>query len=249
MKPNLGTGLIAFVLISGMGLNGLAHSRGLVGFTPPPSNAGTWSGMNEHGFHDPGARRGVPKGWVLAGNAVNRYGVGTDSGQGAPLGHRFVVIRSRPYLSTGTQVSPQPTLQDGATPAPPFATIMQSFSAAAYRGKRMRLSAHLQTTEVSEAAGLWIRVEAQNGKLLGFDNMESRQLVGTTPWQRYDIILDVPTEGATIAAGFLLAGNGEVKAADFRFEPVDASVPITAPPVRAPEQTLPDAPSNLQLHM
>lgn len=249
MKRNRG---FAYLLVAGIGLSGSVCASGLVGFTPPPGNAGNWSGLNAHGPDDSGARRGVPKGWILAGNAVNRYAVGTDSGQGAPLGHRFVRIRSNPpWLSTGTNIASRDKPKDEAALAqvPPFATVMQSFRADAYRGKRMRLSALLQTTEVSDAAGLWIRVEAQNGRLLAFDNMESRQLAGTTPWQRHDIVLDVPEEGATIAAGFLLAGSGEVKAADFQFEPVDASVPVTAPPVRSPEQTLPDAPANLQLHM
>ena len=199
---------------------------------------------------DVGYRRGPPKGWVVAGSAPERYLISTDVGEGAPSGRRFARIESLTrYTTTGTHIAKSAQKGGENAKAPQFATVMQSIRADAYRGKRMRLSTLLKATTVSDAASLWMRVEAQNGKVLGFDNMESHQIVGTTAWQRYDVVLDVPAESATISFGFLLAGTGAVMAADFQFATVDASVATTAPPDAAPERTLPDVPVNLELRL
>jgi hypothetical protein len=44
--------------------------------------------------------------------------------------------------------------------------------------------------------------------VLVIDNMQDRGPKGTTPWTRYEITVDVPTEGKAIYFGALHPGNG-----------------------------------------
>ena len=57
-------------------------------------------------------------------------------------------------------------------PADGFGTLMQSFKADAYRGKRIRLSAWMKT-ENAASAQMWLRLDGTKS-VLGFDNMDSR---------------------------------------------------------------------------
>ena len=70
---------------------------------------------------------------------------------------------------------------------------MQAFRAQDFRGKRLRFSAMVRVKDVQ---GLDGAVDASGGKdskqPLGFDNMQSRSLSGTTACKRYDVVLDVP---------------------------------------------------------
>ena len=75
----------------------------------------------------------------------------------------------------------------------------------AFRGKRLRLSAFLKAEDVGGAATLWLRVDAERGRVVAFDNMEARQSVGalsgTTDWLKRSIVLDVPAEAVTVNFG------------------------------------------------
>ena len=62
-------------------------------------------------------------------------------------------------------------------------TMMQSISAEAYRGKRLRFTAVLKTRDVDGWTGLWMRVEKPD-RHGAFDNMQQRPLRGTTEWTR-----------------------------------------------------------------
>lgn len=93
---------------------------------------------------------------------------------------------------------------------------------------RSRPLAGRPTTRSSLAlAGLSMRVESLRASQLAFDNMEARPVKGTTPWTRYDVVLDVPTDAATIMFGFCREGQGRVWADDFALEVVGLDVPTT----------------------
>jgi len=117
-----------------------------------------------------------------------------------------------------------------------FGTLMQRIAADDYRGKRCRLSGYLRTDSAARAQ-MWLRVDGPDREVVAFDNMRSRPIVGTTDWTRYDIVLDVPTDGADIAFGFFLSGGGKVWGDNFKLEEVDSTVPVTAS-----KPTLPRAP-------
>ena len=63
-----------------------------------------------------------------------------------------------------------------------FGTIMRSFDAAPYRGRRVRFSAMLRGREITGRAGVWLRVDTAEGDSSAFDNMDDRPLRGSTAW-------------------------------------------------------------------
>lgn len=104
---------------------------------------------------------------------------------------------------------------------------MQQFKADKFIGKRMRLSCFLKTKDVDTFSGMWMRVDNAFDDVLQFDNMSNRPIKGTTQWNRYTIVLDVPSESSVISFGVILTGQGIIWADQFRFEEVDKNVATT----------------------
>ena len=71
--------------------------------------------------------------------------------------------------------------------------------------------------------------------------MMDRPIKGTTTWQNYEVVLDVPQDATGIAFGILLNKSGWVWLNGVKFESVGLDVPVT---VKAPAQ-LPEGPTNL----
>src|SRR5271167_1537397 len=103
---------------------------------------------------------------------------------------------------------------------------MPSFRAANYVGKRNRFSAFVKSDGVQSWSGLWMRVD-KGQDMVAFDNMVDRPIKGTTGWQKYEVVLDVPQDATGIALGVLLDGPGEVWLNGGKFEVVGADVPTT----------------------
>ncbi|WP_235909025.1 hypothetical protein, partial [Roseiconus nitratireducens] len=74
----------------------------------------------------------------------------------------------------------------------------------------MRFFGYIKTDDVTEYAGLWLRVDSKERGTVAFDNMRQRPITGTNDWYRYEIVLDVPEDGAMIHFGALLAGGGTI---------------------------------------
>jgi hypothetical protein len=98
-----------------------------------------------------------------------------------------------------------------------FGTIMQTFSAKNYLEKEIRLTGWIKTKDVDDWAGMWMRVDGKKKYSLSFDNMENREIKGTTGWTKYHIDLYVPKTSNTISFGVLLSGTGEVWINAFHF--------------------------------
>jgi hypothetical protein len=189
---------------------------------------------------------GAPKGWTFFSNDERRYRTWTDIAQGLPIGTRCSIILGigpRPDGPGGRIRSWQEEIQSK------FGTLMQGVSAEAFHGRRVRLSAQLSTVEMNGEAALWMRVDGANGKVLNFDNMDTRGLTGTTNWSRQEVVLDVPPESAAIEFGVLLRGAGEVRVAQFALDIVDGNTPVTASGVPETRDALPKGPTNLELHL
>jgi hypothetical protein len=107
------------------------------------------------------------------------------------------------------------------------ARLTQYLDAGLYRSKRVRFSGYLKTNMVSGWAGLWMRVNTNSKFGYAFDDMEDRNLNGTTDWTYYEIVLDVPDTAAIIYIGGYLYGKGQVWMDDCAFEVVDESVEVT----------------------
>jgi hypothetical protein len=166
----------------------------------------------------------VPRGWHLAGTKPAEYESGVDSEQ-AHQGHASAFLRSK-----------RPNV-DG------FGTLMQSTNAEQYQGNKVRLSSLVKSEEVTRWAGLWMRVD-KGTEQLALDNMQNRPIKGTTGWQRYYVVLDVPKDATRIAFGILLDGPGEVWLNGTKFEIVGLDVPATSPSERRPA----DQPVNLEFN-
>lgn len=159
----------------------------------------------------------APTGWFLAGSKPANYDTGLDPASS------FAGFPSAYLKSKGDS-------QDG------FGTLMQGFAATNYLGKRIRLSAYVKSQDVTRSAGLWMRVDGkgEQAKVLSFDNMGDRPIKGTTGWQRYEVVLDVPDSAVDIAFGMLLNGPGEIWLNSADIESVSTSVPITSHTPSAP---------------
>ena len=165
-------------------------------------------------------RAAVPEGWILLGDHPANYDASVDS-QAVNNGIPSACLKS---------IKPAP---EG------FGTLMQNLGATEYLGKRIRLSAFVKSAGVQAWAGLWLRVDKGKNSV-AFDNMQNRPIKGTTVWQRYEVVLDVPRDATGIAFGILLAQTGAVWLNSAKLEIVDNNTPTTIAP-----SSLPKAPRNL----
>lgn len=163
----------------------------------------------------------APKGWFLTGSSPADYETGVDS-QVIYNDHGSAFLKS-------IKASPQG-----------FGTLMQEIGPSLYQGKRIRFSAHVKSENVQGWAGLWLRID-KGSVPVGFDNMEKRAIKGTTGWQRYEVVLDVPNEATGIAFGALLTGAGSVWLNSAKIEVVGTDVSTTG----LPEPKRPSEPVNL----
>lgn len=91
-----------------------------------------------------------------------------------------------------------------------FGALGQCIDPSDYLGSEIEFSGYIKTSNVSASgfAGLWFRVDGPGGKVLAFDNMHNRGVVGTQPWRRYRINLPVNASAVGICFGVLLVGEG-----------------------------------------
>lgn len=149
------------------------------------------------------------KGWFLSGSDPFNYEMGID--------HEVVHQgKASGYLKSKTVLD-----------ATNFATMMQQFKADKFIGKRMRLSGYIKTKDVETFAGMWMRVDSHSDDVLQFDNMSNRPIKGTTNWNRYSIVLDVPSGSAVISFGIILSGRGQVWVDQINFDEVGKDVETT----------------------
>jgi hypothetical protein len=152
-------------------------------------------------------RTSVPD-WVMEASQPKAYTTGTSatSGQnGGPAAFLRGNVGTDGYVSLG-----------------------QVFSAAKYEGQRVRLSASIRTENLKQFAGLWMRMDGANGKILGFDNMHDRPIIGTTDWKRYEVVLDAPVGTRNIGMGVLMIDGGVLWIENVKVEVVPNTVPVTS---------------------
>ena len=123
-----------------------------------------------------------------------------------------------------------------------YATVMQQFSADRFLGKRVRFAAFVKAQDVEGWAGLWMRLDGRFSVTLKLDNMQNRPIRGTSEWNLYSCVLDVPPETEVINIGILLSGKGNVWMDNTSFQEVDHSVPVTEFEIR---KEYPEYPENM----
>ncbi len=84
-----------------------------------------------------------------------------------------------------------------------------------FTGRNLELRGFLKTESVTEFAGLWMREDGDGGPV-GFDNMQKRQLKGTTDWAEYSIALPLNPQAKMLVFGVLSVGTGKTWADDLQ---------------------------------
>ena len=105
-----------------------------------------------------------------------------------------------------------------------------------FTGKELELRGFLRTEDVSAFAGLWMREDGDAGAV-AFDNMQSRQLKGTTSWTEYSIVLPLNKEAKRLIIGVLSSGTGRMWADDLRLL-IDGKPIATVPRVEVPKTAI-----------
>jgi hypothetical protein len=202
--PGILTGIAAVITAIG-GTVGVLYQTGVFGskvqtYIPAPPSP------QNHDLSNLGFEGGI-EGWELYGSKPQDYSIGSDNvvvHKGIASGY----IKSIRRNATG------------------FGTMMHSFNAGIYRGKRVRMTAYVKTEKISGWSGLWMRVDGP-GKQSIIDNMENRPITGDSEWTRYECVLEVPEGSKAILFGILIEGNGKAWVDDFNFEIVGSGVPTT----------------------
>jgi hypothetical protein len=145
-------------------------------------------------------------GWFLAGTNPKAFEIGVDDSisHGGKRSAHILCLQS---------------------PCTGFGTLMQTFRADRYRGRRVRLSAWVKADQAGPVS-IWMRVDGADATL-AFDNMQNRQSRGSFGWKRVEIVLDVPDEAVTVTYGLILQDSGQAWVDDFVFEAVDGNVQST----------------------
>ncbi|HSS96957.1 MAG TPA: S41 family peptidase [Terriglobales bacterium] len=94
-----------------------------------------------------------------------------------------------------------------ATSTNDFSTLTNSIPVN-FSGNTIKLSGFIRTEDVSGFVGLWLREDGES-PALQFDNMQKRQVKGTTPWTQYTISLPLDPEAKNLVFGFLQTGTGK----------------------------------------
>ena len=149
----------------------------------------------------------TPSGWMLTGSKPKDFLVEVDPANGYE-GH------------AGASLKCEQTTADG------FGTLMQTILANDYQGQKVRLSGFVKSDQVAGWAGLWLRVDREKD-VVAFDNMQDRPIKGTKAWQRYEVVLEVPSSATQISFGILLTGAGKVSLSNTKLEVVAPNVPVT----------------------
>ncbi|TDR24076.1 hypothetical protein [Flavobacterium cheniae] len=108
-----------------------------------------------------------------------------------------------------------------------FGNLMQSSKPDLYLGKTIKMSGYVKSENVKSWAGLWMRIDYYNDKVLAFDNMQNRAIKGTNDWTKYEVVLFVPQDATDFSYGVLLDGTGQIWFKDIQLEIVDDSIPET----------------------
>ena len=108
-----------------------------------------------------------------------------------------------------------------------FGTLMKSSKPDLYLGKTIKMTGYVKSEKVKSWAGLWMRIDYYNDKVLSFDNMQNRAIEGTNDWTKYEVVLFVPQDATDFSYGVLLDGTGQIWFKDIQLEIVEDSVSET----------------------
>lgn len=135
--------------------------------------------------------------WTLGGSNPSGYVMSAD---GSPIsaGGATLALRSTTSTTSG------------------FGSVNAAVGIDTLAGRRVRISADIETKAVSTGASIWLRADT-NGKMLILDNGLDQAIKGTTTTPKHmDVTLYVPSSATTLVFGLLLSGTGEATARNVR---------------------------------
>jgi hypothetical protein len=94
-------------------------------------------------------------------------------------------------------------------------------------GKHISVTFWLKTRDVRGWAGTFVIIMGMDGRHMQYDDMSDRPVRGTTDWQQYEIVTDLPDEPCIIYFGPDLYGPGELWADDFQIDLAPANEATT----------------------
>lgn len=111
-------------------------------------------------------------------------------------------------------------------------TNLNIYLPANFAGKSIRLSGYVKTEGITDGfAGLFLRLDAENNRVLLFDSMYKKNLHGTHDWEAYSIELPLLDDVKGLLAGVVLTGKGKVWVDDLKLT-IDGK-DISKAPVKA----------------
>lgn len=103
----------------------------------------------------------------------------------------------------------------------------QQIRADRYKGRRIRLTGYVKYAKPTNSLGqtrLLLQIEGPDGRRLGRDQMDGREITVSTEWTRHDLVLDVPGAAIIIWFGIEQSGPGQTWVDDLSLAIVDAAV-------------------------
>jgi Peptidase family S41 len=102
-----------------------------------------------------------------------------------------------------------------------------------FTGHTIALRGFIRTDGVHDYAALWLRQDGEEG-VLSIDNMQHRQIKGTTDWAEYTVTLQLDPAATTLVFGGLLSGEGQAWLDDLKLTVDGKSVEEAEPlPIKA----------------
>jgi carboxyl-terminal processing protease len=100
-----------------------------------------------------------------------------------------------------------------------FGMARASEPATTFTTANVRVSGKIKTTNATDGAALWLRIENDRGMALKLDNGQLRAIKGTTGWTHFETTLPIAPGAKTVVFGVLLFGTGEAEVRKLRLEP------------------------------
>lgn len=137
----------------------------------------------------------LPDNWIKKGNG--NYNITTDSLE-KYSGKYSVLIESQAIINKEY-----------------FGCIAQSIPAS-YIGNEIEVRAYIKLKNVVNGSiGLLLRIDGE-AEVLQFDNMQQKNIQGTSEWKIYSVKLPYPQNAKTINIGAILFGTGKIWVDDFK---------------------------------
>ena len=123
------------------------------------------------------------------------------------------------------------SLRSAADASGAFGAVTSRLPADFARGRRVTISAELQTRGAAGGASLWLRIDKDTTVLM-LDNGTDQPVRGDAEWLGRSISLPVPVDATAVVFGVLLRGGGDVSVRRLRLEagaPLAADAPLAKP--------------------